>query len=442
MLKQGRTSFWLFMAGIFFGVSQSSGAASLPTDQAELDGSEPAAKISGLDPDDPPETSNQLTPSLSFGGQLEIESIFQTNLDLDGATEDDFSASEPGASLAFFFDPGRYLQAFIDVTLSKELFFEDPDQNEDQTKLESEQAYVLFKNLLNERLALQLGRQRFEDERQWLYDEELDAVRAFFRFSRLLVELSASQGGLVDRDLLNNDEEEQTNNYIAYGTYSIAEELNAGAYVVVRDDRSAEEDSPILFGIHSGGELTDALEYWLEAAYARGRNDSAEVEGYGFDLGSKFEFDLPLAPSITFGYAFGTGDGDPDNDVDRSFRQTGLQNNEDDFKYYGELFDPELSNLAIFTVGAGTTPTEQSYVDLVYHDYRQHKAADSLRDAGIDAVPNGKSKDLGSELNLILGYEHRRLELALNLGYFMPGQAFAPAFEPSFLARFEAQFGF
>jgi hypothetical protein len=26
-------------------------------------------------------------------------------------------------------------------------------------------------------LSVQIGRQRFEDERQWLYDEELDAVR-------------------------------------------------------------------------------------------------------------------------------------------------------------------------------------------------------------------------------------------------------------------------
>ncbi|MGH8503567.1 MAG: alginate export family protein [Gammaproteobacteria bacterium] len=441
MLKPGGTSCSLFVAGL--GVSAFSGAAAVgDVDRARPYESELAAEISGLDPDDPPETRIRLTPSLSFGGQLEIEYAFQTNLDLDDATEDDLSALEPGMSLAFSFDPNSYLQTFVDFTLSEELFFEDPEQQEDRTKLESEQAYVLFKNLLNDRLALQLGRQRFEDERQWLYDEELDAVRMFFRFSGFLFEASASQGGLVDKDLLNDDEEEQTNNYIAYATYPIAEELNAAAYVVVRDDRSLENDSPMLFGIHSGGELSDGLEYWLEGAYARGRDGSNMVRGYGFDLGSKYEFYLPLQPSITLGYAFGTGDGNPDDEVDRSFRQTGLQNNEDDFKYYGELLDPELSNLAIFTIGAGITPTAQSFVDLVYHDYRQHKAADSLREASIDAEPNGLSKDLGTEIDLIIGYEQRRLDLALDLGYFIPGQAFVPRSAHSFLARFEMQFGF
>nr|MBA2410004.1 hypothetical protein [Gammaproteobacteria bacterium] len=248
MLKPRQTSFWLLVAGIVLCVSQSSRAAPF-TENGPANPYEGglAAEISGLDPNDPPETRIELTPSLSFGGQLEIEHALQTNLALDGAADDDFHALEPGVSLALSFDPNRYLQAFLDVTLSEELILEDPDQDQDLTRLESEQAYILLKNLVNDRLALQLGRQRFEDERQWLYDEELDAVRALFQFPRFLVELSASRGGLVDRDLLNDDEEEQTNNYIAYGTYSIAEELNAGAYVVVRDDRSAEEDSPILF---------------------------------------------------------------------------------------------------------------------------------------------------------------------------------------------------
>lgn len=215
---------------------------------------------------------------------------------------------------------------------------------------------------MNERLSFQIGRQRFDDEREWLYDEELDAALMFSQFSRFSLELSVSRESLVDKDLLNDD----------------------------------------------------------------------------------------LEPSITLGYAFGTGDGDPDDSVDKSFRQTGLQANEagfngvPDFKYYGELFDPELSNLSIFTAGAGIKPTEDSSIDLVYHYYLQDTASDSLRDVGIDADPDGRSKRLGSEIDLIAGYEgiKNNLAVALMLGYFIPGKAFRSDSENSFLTKLVIEFEF
>ena len=80
-----------------------------------------------------------------------------------------------------------------------------------------------------------------------------------------------------------------------------------------------------------------------------------------------------------------------------------------DFLYYGELFDPELSNLLILTAGTGINMTEESSIDIVYHYYLQHKASDELRDAGIDAEPDGESKRLGSEIDLIIGYEVTQL---------------------------------
>ena len=107
----------------------------------------------------------------------------------------------------------------------------------------------------------------------------------------------------------------------------------------------------------------------------RGREGSKKIRGIGFDLGATYQFDLPLKPSVAVGYAFGTGTADPKGLVDKSFRQTGLQENEDrfhgvtSFKYYGELFDPELSNLMIFTGGIGIRPTRNSSIDLVYHYY-------------------------------------------------------------------------
>lgn len=404
---------------------------------------------SSFDPDEPPETTIRLAPFLTFGGQIEFEYRLERNLDLDDTRDEDLSTIEPGLSLAFSFDPSKIFQLFFDVNLSGEFIFEDRDQEDHKVSFQFEQAYLLFKNLANERLAFQIGRQRFDDEREWLYDEELDAARAFFQLSSFLLEISVSREGLVDRDLLNDDKADRINNYIAYGTYAIPEEIYAAAYVLIRDDTSDAEDSPIFIGIHSDGDVTDSLEYWLELAYVWGKDGSNKISGFGFDLGSTYVFNLTLQPSITLAYAFGTGDGDPDDGVDKGFRQTGLQGNESDFngvvdfKYYGELFDPELSNLSVFTVGGGIKPTEETSVDVVYHYYLQHKASDSLRDTGIDADPDGRSKRLGSEIDLIIGYAGAdNLELAVMLGYFIPGKAFPSESANSFLTKLVIQFEF
>lgn len=408
--------------------------------------------FSGFDPDAPPETRIKLAPHLTTGGQIELEYVRQQNLVLAGDQGQDVATLEPTFTVAFSYDPNRHVEGYIAVKLSKTVTYGNRDNENDQVSLEFEEAYVLFKRPLDERLSFQIGRQRFDDERQWLYDAELDAVRGFMKFSRFMLELSASREGLVDKDLLNDQDEERINNYTAYGTYAISEDTNVAAYVLGRDDRTSENNSPIFYGIHSDGDVTDSLGYWLEAAYVSGKDGTNKVSGWGFDIGSTYVFDHPLEPSLTLGQALGTGDGHPNGGVDRNFRQTGLQGNEGDFhgatdfKYYGELFDPELSNLSVFTAGVGINPTKKSSIDLVYHSYRQDKASDSLPASGIDINPDGLSKKLGSETDLITGYVNEgpkfSFEMALMLGYFIPGKAFPSNSENSLLTKLVVQFEF
>ena len=95
------------------------------------------------------------------------------------------------------------------------------------------------------------------------------------------------------------------------------------------------------------------------------------------------------------------------------------------FRYYGELADPELSNLRIVSVGAGFRPTSASSVDLVFHDYRQVQAAPFLRNAGLDARPMGLSPELGREADLVLGIrELRSVRIELTVAAFVAGPAF------------------
>lgn len=425
-------------------------ASILPGVPTPTTGSAQPLMVASFDPDDPPATRSTLTPFLSFGGQLELTYEFKHNADLDANLADDNSCFKPELSLALTFHPNRYLQAFVDITLTGEYTLLDRQQDEHELRFEFKEAFVLIKNLWDKRVALQIGRQRFDDDREWLYDEELDAARVLFTVAALTLELSVSRERLLDKDFLNKDRIAPINNYIAYGNYKIAD-VDFVAYVMFRDDRSAKKKKEDLWflGLRTEGDLTENIEYWLELAHVRGQNGATQVRGFGVDLGGMYKFALPFEPSMIFVYAFGTGDSNPADNTNHNFRQTGLHDNKSefngvtDFKYYGELFAPELSNLSIFTAGVGFKPSYKSSVDLLYHYYLQHKASEDLRDVGLGATPDGHSKRLGSEIDLILGYEEiSNVDLALAFGYFIPGKAFPAKSDHSLFIRLEMQLAF
>ena len=407
----------------------------------------------GFDPDDPPETTIEIAPYLTFGGQVELEYLLQRNPDLDTENDEDLSSLEPGLTLAFSFDPSEHFQAFTSMKLFWEYMSEDGDKVEDSVGFEIEQAYFLFMDIIKEGAGFQVGRQRFEDEREWLFDEELDGVRLIYDISYYSMEISVTRRNLASRDLFNPDEEEKINNYILYGKYEKEEgeiETILGAYLLYRDGKDEEDGEPLFAGIHANGDITEFTGYWLELAGVLGSDDeNDDIRAFGFDIGLMYELDLPAEPTLTIAYAFGTGDGNEEDNKDNNFRQTGLQSNESsfngvpDFKYYGEVLDPELSNLSIITAGFGINPIEEGSIDLVYHYYSQNKLADSLMDSALDTEPDGESKDIGNEIDLIIGYElENKFEAAVRLGYFIPGDAFGSDAANSFTGKIEIQYEF
>ena len=333
--------------------------------------------------DAPPEPRTRVAPFLTFGAKLEVEYIFTRNLDLSDTEGDDVSLLTPELQLALSFDPSPRLQVFVNLELSQEFALAAPQPEERRLSLGLKEAFLLVNDLAPGGLALQVGRQAFKDDREWLYDEELDAVRAFWRPGGLELQVSVSRLGFYRKDVLDDDSTGQTTNYLVYGGYRVGTVAAPAAYVFVRDDRSPTRERPVFVGLQAGGALGEALTYWLELAHVGGRDGSRRIRGWGVDAGVTYRVDLPLRPALTVAYAFGSGESHSDGRIDGAFRQTGLQGNEarwagiTRFKYYGELLDPELSNLAIATVGLGLRPTERSSLDLVYHEYQQADRLDS-----------------------------------------------------------------
>lgn len=388
--------------------------------------------------------------SFEFGGSVELNYEHLRNFDLDRSEPDDLDVAPVELELEVWFEPSDYFSAYFRSQLTRQFVLrEDGDQDVTITQLLINEAFVTAREP-DLGLSLLVGRQLFEDERQWLYEAELDAIRGIYRNSSLVVELSASRNALLaDQDLLNDVDEESTNNYILYAAYRLNEEITGGAYGIVDEDRGNNDTRTVLLGVLATGTVAEHFTYWSNAALARGKEDDTKVRGYGVDILGTYDFELPLSPRIIAGYAFGTGDSDPDDNQDGAFRQSGLQDNEAEvsslvaFQYYGEVLNPELSNMSIFTAGVGARPTDDLSTDLIYHYYVQDVASDELRDSDINADPTGESRRLGSEIDLVVGFVGiEDLEVRGFLGYFLPGRAFEPGSDNAFLARIEFEYAF
>ena len=107
---------------------------------------------------------------------------------------------------------------------------------------------------------------------------------------------------------------------------------------------------------------------------------------------------------------------------EREYRQNGLQG---DSEVFGELFQPELANLVVETIGVEYEINEYIEIGLLAFEYEQDRAIDELRDAAIDFELNGTSKDIGEEIDLVLTVEaFDGMELRLIAAEFKAGKAY------------------
>ena len=432
-----------------------------PEAAAPLDPNAPLVapeKYVPFDPNAPPKAYIPIGPDLYFGGFASLRASTQRNFSLNTRPDDANSLFSPNVSLAFAYDPNRYIHVFTNWAFGKNTAFEETTDKTQTVDLSLNQAYVAVNNVI-EGTALQIGRQRYTDIRRWLFNEQLDAARLAYKYQDLSMEFSASKFNIFKREALgpqptSSGETGKFINYYSYISYKLNKKSRIGAFALYQ---VGDTQYPMFFGVQSEGELIRRhLNYWIQTAMVRGTDSSQRIRGEAVDVGLTYLIGgsvKDIKPSITVGYAYGTGDNNPNDGADTAFRQTGFQGNSDSFngvarlKYYGEVLDPSLTNLMIFTGGAGIKPTPRSSFDLVYHYYLREYAASRIPQDGLSNIgKTGLDKHLGSELDVVIGYQEiARLDTRLIFGYFKPGKAFEeparagardPAFSASILIRY------
>ena len=367
---------------------------------------------------------------LHVGGRLSLTTEFLTNDDLARGPDNARARIRPEARVELSYEPVDDVEAFA----SLEVGFEQDRSDDRRTRsanVRVREAYLLIQDVIFNDFELQIGRQDFKDGREWLYKERLDGLRLAYDRRAWRVELAWAREALVPKGLLRSEpDRDKVDNFIFRAQYEMSRDWKVAAYVLRQKDRRASNISPIFFGVQSEGQLGGGFDHWLEYSIQRGEAGQRKLRASAFDVGIIYNFPMTGRPSIFGGYARGSGGGDAK--TTRTFRQTGLQDNEDrisglgQVKYYGELLDPDLSNIAIFTAGAGVRPSRSSSLEIVGHIFKQASLRrDDIRGSPITAELNGLRPNIGTEIDAIFAIRLMRgLGLEAKLGWFSPSSGF------------------
>ena len=126
-------------------------------------------------------------------------------------------------------------------------------------------------------------------------------------------------------------------------------------------------------------------------------------------------------PQLTLGAAAGS----------KGFAQTELHSNktydggQTQFNRYGYLYQPELTNLAVATVGFGIRPSRMFSLDFAAHAYAQIEPLATVPDARVSGTTTGGSALLGGELSLVGAWRPtKKTKFEFGLSVFQAGPAY------------------
>ncbi len=306
------------------------------------------------------------------------------------------------------------------------------------------QLYLLFSEIGNTPITLQIGRQDFDEPREWLFDDYLDALRVHY----LSTSGFTAQAAVILSVSPIKSKFDPWTDYYAEAGWRFDRHSAANAYVLARKDTSIRNREPVWWGIRYFGRPTSSFRTWFDAALMRGTDKGRSQSAWALDFGTTYLL-KPMGavkPNLTLGYAIGSGDKVSGDLESQEFRQTGYQDNVArlggvaQIRYYGEALNPELSNIKILTAGVGAIHKQGAAIEALYHSYRQHRPDKGLSKSSLvvpPARPNGSSPDLGWGMDVIVSSPElwERFQLRYTFSMFKPGDAFGARNETAKLNR-------
>lgn len=410
---------------------------------------------------------------LTIGGEL--ENNFRSRIDyrLEPEREDDDVRIEQKFKLELLYEWSKTISVLVTgkARYQGEVYRED-GQEDIQAGAERDESWIYFSEIMGSGFSLQIGRQDFRERLNWWWDQDVDAVRVHFDRDRLHLEAAVARN-LTPSDSSDDDqgdpatdralrvlshvrwhwtEKHWIEGFFLYTDADIEEPVPGS--IVSESFNTIPEPNLHWLGGRVRGEFEPAqghgLGYRLQAAWVEGKerlsilddtDDDLQVvvsrktfsiSGWGLDGALTWQLpDVAGRPSLTLGGAVGSANEIDDLRYSRGFRQTDMQSNAariegvNRIRYYGELYRPSLSNMAVSTALLTARFWEKSSIELVFHTYHQLDAAPFVSDSAINTRPGGERKDLGFETDLVLGLrEWEHIDFQIVFGLFRAGDAY------------------
>lgn len=390
------------------------------------------------------------------------------DISLGSRPRDDERESEEEFQFGISYRPSDSFVAFGEISyVAEQEVFADDRPRRTADAFERGEMWLLFRRIFDTGYSVQIGHQSFFEPRLWWWDEEFDAIRLYYSGSPWRIYLGLAEQlapRSTDEDSIE-PEEEDVQCLFGYADWTSSNDIHVSAFLLyqqddservaldrivetVREDESDADLGWIGLRITGGIELGGAgnLQYRADIAGVTGDEiltefednvpgksvvtgvQKRDVRGSAVDLGVGWILPFSGAPRLALGYAYGSGDRNLVDGTDRAYRQTGLIDPDEEFRDYGVVLRPELSNLRIATATFGFPVYGPNRLTLGYHRFSQVYRAPFLREAAVDAEVTGESRDIGEEVNLVLRLRSwEDFEIDLIAGSFRAGQAYGAA---------------
>ncbi|NIU86104.1 MAG: AMIN domain-containing protein, partial [Nitrosopumilaceae archaeon] len=147
-----------------------------------------------FDPDARPPLPIKIGDKISLGSKINLSLDTRDNSeDLDDDSGDTLSRFESQLSVAGLINPYPSIDIYGEGRFSHlEILEDELNIDDDKSDAVLRRAYLHWRDFLVPHFDFQVGRQRIKDDREWIFDDNLDAFRIFYKPVRFSFDFSVS----------------------------------------------------------------------------------------------------------------------------------------------------------------------------------------------------------------------------------------------------------